>query len=151
MTITNSSTNVDTHKWTFGDGNESTDKSTFHKYQDTGTYTVTYEATNNCGTVDSSFELKNYWVSVRNIVPNINFKAYPQPADQTLYIELENDELNVLDISLFDVTGKLIQQHNNYKLTDRIARLDINEVSTGTYVLRISGEEYIGRKMLLIK
>lgn len=151
FTATNSSLHVDEHKWVFGDGEESNNKSPFHKYQDTGTYFVTYTATNNCGSVDTTFRLDNYWVGVANVQPHLNFKVYPQPANNRLEIKLENSGISELNIQLFDMNGKLILERNNTQLESGYTSIDISNVSVGSYVLRLSNKHRIGRKMILIK
>lgn len=46
----NTSSNADTFLWTFGDGETSTDESPSHTFINDGTYIVTLESTNICGT-----------------------------------------------------------------------------------------------------
>ncbi len=47
----NTSTNADTYLWMFGDGETSIEENPSHTYVNDGTYTITLEATNTCGTV----------------------------------------------------------------------------------------------------
>lgn len=51
VVLTNTSVNADTYHWNFGDGQTSTEVNPTHDYASTGTYIVTLEATNECGTV----------------------------------------------------------------------------------------------------
>ena len=51
ISYNNTSTNANTYLWTFGDGETSMDENPSHTYADDGTYIVTLEATNACGTV----------------------------------------------------------------------------------------------------
>ncbi len=51
VVLTNTSINADSYKWNFGDGSTSTETNPTHNYGTTGTFTVTLEATNPCGTV----------------------------------------------------------------------------------------------------
>ena len=51
VVLTNISLNADSYHWDFGDGNSSTETNPTHNYGTTGTFTVTLEATNECGTV----------------------------------------------------------------------------------------------------
>ena len=46
----NSSLNATSYIWNFGDGSSSTDENPSHTYLNDGVYTVTLQATNNCGT-----------------------------------------------------------------------------------------------------
>ena len=55
--FTNTSTNGDTYSWDFGDGNGSNATDPTHTYAMDGTYTVTQEVTNACGTVTFTEEI----------------------------------------------------------------------------------------------
>ena len=48
-TFTNLSFDADSYLWDFGDGNTSTEENPIHTYAAPGTYSVTLEAINNCG------------------------------------------------------------------------------------------------------
>jgi len=52
--FSNTSNGADSYLWNFGDGNTSTDADPSYTYLADGTYTVTLEATNPCGTVTMS-------------------------------------------------------------------------------------------------
>ena len=67
--FTNTSTNADTYSWSFGDGNTSSESNPNHDYADDGTYTVTLNATNACGTVTTSQEV------TITTVPSAGFSA----------------------------------------------------------------------------
>jgi PKD repeat protein len=50
VVLTNNSANADSYTWDFGDSNTSTEANPTHTYAATGTYLVTLNATNECGT-----------------------------------------------------------------------------------------------------
>jgi PKD repeat protein len=50
VVLTNQSSNADSYLWNFGDGNTSNEANPTHNYGATGTFTVTLQATNECGT-----------------------------------------------------------------------------------------------------
>ncbi len=54
VTFTNTSQGANTFLWNFGDGNTSTQQNPVHTYAQSGTYTVTLTASNNCGTTTST-------------------------------------------------------------------------------------------------
>jgi hypothetical protein len=150
-TFSNKTKDADEHKWVFGDGEESADKSPFHKYQDTGTYTITYTATNKCGPVDTTFQLENYWVGVPHVGLNLAFRVYPQPADKNVRIELAGKNSSEINIKLFDMSGKMVLQQSNQVMTDGSYLLDLSALATGGYLLHVTNEFSTGRKMLLVK
>jgi murein DD-endopeptidase MepM/ murein hydrolase activator NlpD len=66
-------------------------------------------------------------------------KVYPVPAEQELYIELEND-LNHVQVNVFNHTGQSVEQMN---LTNPINKLDMISLAPGIYILIIQSAQYI--------
>lgn len=148
FSVINHSEHTDSHHWTFGDGDESTDKSPFHKYQDTGTYQVTYTATNECGPVDTTFTIVHDWVSVHDIKNLLGLKIYPQPASETVSIKVEDPNIIQLELSLYDMAGKLVL-HEKSAIRDGQVDLKIHELSAGSYTLIAKASNGSSRHILI--
>lgn len=82
--FTNTSTDAMEYLWDFGDGNESTEESPSHLYDNGGTYTVTLIATNSCGSDTTSLEI--------DVVapPVASFKANNTNGCSPLVVEFQN-------------------------------------------------------------
>jgi hypothetical protein len=80
---------------------------------------------------------------------NDGLSVYPNPGTgQALYVETA-DVLTTVSISLFTLSGQRVFKTYTEVLAGPI-RLNIGELLTGTYLLRIEADEYSGTKRILI-
>jgi hypothetical protein len=139
------------YTWYFGNGDSSVSMLPTHNYASSGTYKVCLSIFDTLGgcydyfcdsiTVDTSGVLRNSWTLrvVRNIVgvedlsgKDIeNLNIYPNPTTEVLNIEFENDG----NYSLFSIDGKQVLQ--NGKLQNELTSIDISDLRTGMYLLRV--------------
>jgi len=146
VTFTNASMYADSYMWDFGDGNTSTDVDPVHTYAAAGSYTVTLEATGDCGTDTYSVMLT---VSEEPCIPltgvaiqgatagmpgTYTFTTSYEPVGATPPIDYLWDDGGTADTSVrtFDVTG-------TYTLTVSATNCDGTMVED-THVIVISEE-----------
>lgn len=133
----NLSQNFTAYQWNFGDGNFSNTSGT-HTYADTGTYTTTLIAFDNCGNSDTSSQT----VSIHAIATEINLLedetivVYPNPVKNELVISgfQLSEQKNQIDI--FDVTGKKIVEVNPQTVN---CKLKTANWQPGIYFLKLNG------------
>ena len=65
------------------------------------------------------------------------FKVYPNPADEVLYVEL--DGAGIQSVGLYDLQGRVVGA-NNYSPLQGIAAINVRNVPAGVYVLRVTDE-----------
>jgi hypothetical protein len=116
-----------------------------------GLYTFTY-------VTPSGFTTTNYTGPAQCLVPNLasekfiaiekNITIYPNPATDTLKINLGNDTLDteVQNISIYDIKGSLVSKTVKFE-----SSLDIKNLSRGTYFVKIQFPNSVVTKKLLIK
>ena len=95
---------------------------------DTGTFgmnTPAYFCMDNFTTI--------YANSVDDAPSSITAKVYPNPASEVLYIETTVEDISTA--SLFDLTGKLLQQ---FEINNRKYAIPTSGLTPGTYLLRLS-------------
>lgn len=63
-----------------------------------------------------------------------NFVLYPNPAQQTITLQLKNREIENLNVSIFDITGKQMFSNNVNSLTTEI---NISDLSRGLYFVSL--------------
>lgn len=85
VTFDNTSTEATTYNWDFGDGNNSAAENPVHNYAQTGTFTVTLTATNDCGT-----EQTTNTITIAG-APNAAFSANPETGCTPMTVNFSND------------------------------------------------------------
>lgn len=71
------------------------------------------------------------------LVSDLELKVYPNPTTDFVIVHMGSTAINA-GLSLFDFSGKLLQQ---YLLTEPDARLNLTAYASGTYILKIYQED----------
>lgn len=123
--------------WDFGDSTTSTLQNPgTHYYATGGIYTICLITTDSCGIQDTTCVQDTILITGYNVnVAGIN-SVYPNPATSELTVELWWNVTS--DIEIYDVIGNLVYRQN--ELTGNIIRIDINDLSTGLYTLRVTNK-----------
>ncbi len=143
VNFTNSSTNASTYYWTFGDGTFSTMSNPSHTYVADGDYVVTLVATNSCGsdTIQQTIHVEASGIDA-NVLTNIN--VYPNPANEIINVEFENELAS--NIVVYSIDGKEILSKT---FMDKVCSLDISSLEKGAYLLRISTNNGTIKKIMI--
>jgi PKD repeat protein len=123
--------------WDFGDSTTSTLQNPgTHYYATGGIYTICLITTDSCGIQDTTCVQDTILITGYNVnVAGIN-SVYPNPATTELTVELWWNVPN--DIEIYDATGNLVYRQN--AMTGSVIRIDINDLSTGLYTLRVTNK-----------
>lgn len=70
-----------------------------------------------------------------------NFKFYPNPTSNSLYLELENEVIK--DIYIFDLNGKLIISQKNIN-----NQINLSDLQTGTYLIKTDSKNIKSFKII---
>ena len=93
----------------------------------------------NFGTTGASAgEQTYYWddmefgntINVTEIDPGINVSVFPNPAENTLYI---NSKTTLIKITVFNVVGKQIKEFVN-----ELNSINVSELTTGVYIIKLT-------------
>jgi len=130
--FSDSSLNAQSLLWDFGDGNYSTSLNPVYTYSEDGTKSITLIATNPPCLADTFTRTFN--VSAINVLNNNkSFKLSPNPANQTVKIEL--DQASDF-LQLIDLTGQVLLQENSVDKTSIV--FDLSQIAKGVYFVRSS-------------
>ena len=134
------STNQGASIWDFGDGKGSTLGNTTHLYLQNGTYTVTLNVDNGCGTDSKTKSVTiGQATSVSPITTESNVNLYPNPSTGKITIDLGlNSGYNAL--SIYDFMGKMVKQTKLDQSTQKI-QLDLSSLSSGMYLVRLNSKD----------
>lgn len=135
----NTSTNSDSYLWNFGDGSSSTDSQPWHEYLSEGVYTVELIAQNQFCESDTLQIQITVGTSGLNEFDNFPVSIFPNPVNE--YIEIQFDQVSDVKIELLDLNGKIVEEE---MLTGSSwYRMNLGELSSGTYILKIFGIEQV--------
>ena len=76
--------------------------------------------------------LSNYVMGITTVSNKVEFSIYPNPSFNFINI---NSDQNIIDIKVFDITGKLVKQINNNNI------IDVSNLRTGVYLLSIKTDK----------
>ncbi|NJM78428.1 MAG: T9SS type A sorting domain-containing protein [Flavobacterium sp.] len=83
-----------------------------------------------------------------NVKPSNNLSVYPNPADNELYFERNNEFNGNIDVVIYDMQGRMVA---NKVLENNESKINIESLLKGIYFVKISSEEYVGTKKIIKK
>lgn len=146
--FTNLGQNFNEVLWTFGDGNTSNEINPSHTYSELGTFEVTLEGINNCGSDELTLtvDLLNVSTEERGLLNDI--QIFPNPTYGTFYISLDSPPNSELKLSLLNVLGQEVR-HQDHFLYDGSQSYALNSsgLTSGTYMLKVM----LGKEVKIFK
>gem|GEM_PF-6202930 len=76
-------------------------------------------------------------VQINPTVANSDFKMYPNPSKNILFLEIKNDEFKILNAEIYELTGKLVK---SFHLEETENGLNISSLPKGLYFVKL-GEQ----------
>lgn len=129
-----------TSTWDFGDGSAlQTGSSVSHTYTQKGIYPVTHYITNVCG-IDS---VVTYVTVAPDAIEELAFKGvnvYPNPARNTVTVDLGNNQWENYTIVITDITGRRMPQKFTQQNTSK-ALLNVGTFAQGIYLITLETKE----------
>lgn len=143
------STNPGASSWDFGDGHGSSLGQTTHLYLQNGTYSVTLNVNNGCGTDSKTKSVTiGSATAIANASEKSTIKVYPNPTSGKFTIEL-GDHSNYTMVSVYDFMGKLLIQ-KQIDPTFKTINMNANQLSSGMYFIRLSNDKQFEDLKLMV-
>lgn len=133
--FTNTSSEIYSARWDFGDNTTGTGNITEHVYTKSGNYKVTLTACNKnmaCDTISKMVETGNKVFADEILFSGI--RIFPNPTSDFVVIEGLTDNAQ---ISIFNLHGKLIEMRENFGN----GPLHIQQMETGVYLVEIKNRQ----------
>ncbi len=141
------STYAEQYRWDLGDGTIINNSQPSHKYGNVGSYTVKLRAMNTCG--EDSIEKIIRITTAIDGLQGSQFRVYPNPFNDYLAIEFTDEISTETEISLIDLSGKVIVQKKVDTLSADKLHIAIEGIHPGVYVLQVKNQEgTIYRKLI---
>jgi hypothetical protein len=103
--------------------------------------TVTLCVTNSCGTQCTSSNACTIGIEGENLANPI-FHVYPNPADNQLFIDMDINKPQTVNIELYDLTGKAISQQSVQATEKSKHALNVSHLPQGIYLLKVRTESH---------
>ncbi|MCP3929479.1 MAG: PKD domain-containing protein [Bacteroidetes bacterium] len=104
-----SQNNPSAWSWDFGDSNTSTEQNPQYTYTSSGTFSVCLTVSNSAGTNEACKEVTVTITNTEEVFENLVVKVYPNPATETIVLEIENFQLSAdLKVLIFNTLGQTV-------------------------------------------
>jgi hypothetical protein len=118
---------------------------------ETGNYQYAVETVFTSGFSEETFSNAIFWEQITAIVdPSLEgrFKVFPNPATNYFSIELELEKEANLVISIYDLTGRLLEVKDLGKNTYFNQSRMTSDLSSGTYLLKVKIDDQVMRRKI---
>lgn len=86
-----------------------------------------------------------------NELEMISYKVFPNPIETNLFITLNDENINHLNLKLLDINGRTVYcQQFNHKQNDHYI-IPLNHLNSGTYILQLSAPSILPQNIKVIK
>ncbi len=102
-----------------------------------GLYWVMVTSDNGCTGVDSVFVDAGTWAGDRTGLPG-EVRIYPNPASDVVHVALELDVERAVILELYSITNSLVYREDIKRSMVSEAHIDVRDLTSGTYFLRIT-------------
>lgn len=144
------STGATSYSWDFGNGTSGAGMLDTNTYIGGGTYTVTLVVTNGCGS-DTAVQTVSFSSLDESLLAQ-TINAYPNPSEESLWVEADLDGSQTISIRLIDGQGRSVyaiheEGHNGHLKT----QLDVSNLAAGMYMLEIRQGMHRASRRISIK
>ena len=111
-----------------------------------GFYDVAVTDANGCLEL-GSFNVINTTTSINNMSVVGDFEVHPNPSTGVFNIQLSSDDMNDLEISVYNLSGELVYFDNSYN-TEKI---DLSALPSSVYFLEVKKNNTVFKKRVILQ
>lgn len=139
VTFSSTSTGATTYNWDFGDGASGNLDSLTHVYAwPGGTFTVTFTASNQCGSDDSVAVITvNPEVGINELGAGVEVNVFPIPAREAFFVSFSQAMDEEVTLQLLDISGKVHHTQVVQPQANAPIRVATGDLAAGLYLLRM--------------
>jgi len=140
VVFTNTSENSASYLWDFGNNFTTTAANPTFTFNADGEYNIRLIATNACGSDTLDTVIVVIKVGINDLESAINLAIYPNPFKDQIRIETESAKAEKLELSIYNMVGKLISKESYTSAGKTIRTADLSGVANGIYFIKIQSE-----------
>lgn len=122
--------------------------STTYNATQSGIYTTTVTNGNGCSSTSAPYTF--IYTGIDDNLAQWNITCFPNPAQDILYINGENETSSNINIDLIDATGKSVFSQKQEKTKRISTQIPVSRLSKGVYLLKIATEKGYMTKQITI-
>lgn len=112
-----------------------------------GEYTVEVTDVNSCGPITTSAITIKEPVGIEDILKSKAFQIYPNPANDKLFIVINNQIEDSYEIRIINISGQVVKIFTSY---NNKQELDISSIAKGIYFVKIISDNISDEQKLII-
>ncbi|MEY3052107.1 MAG: hypothetical protein RLY31_1892, partial [Bacteroidota bacterium] len=152
VSFTNGSTDADGYQWDFGDGTGSDEKSPVHTYVQSGEYTVTLTAVNECGFSTYSTTVTIVITGTADIRGGLSAQLYPNPAGSRCQVLVRGARPLQVEIRLTDLLGRTLHRGSALLSGTLTWPLPVETLASGLYLVEIrAGSQRLVERLTVVR
>lgn len=153
--FSNKSVNAVSYSWEFGDDSTSTDKHPTHLYDTLKEFSVKLTVKNSCDSsvsITKSIDLRKKPSGIHNFQVE-TISVYPNPSSDYFTIKHSNAIHQEYSFELITMDGRLVKSNSERFDSNGEVKIQVNDISEGSYILRITDENGIQelKKLTILK
>lgn len=150
--LTNNSSYGTIYKWSFGDGNTSTDESPVYNFNATGDFEITLIATNQCGSDTTSGVVSIRMTNTAQKLELNTFSLYPNPNNGSFNIRITGAQSEEAEFTLIDLLGRPVYTTKASATAGNLqTEIMAGNLAGGTYYLQIRMGNQVAYEKLIIQ
>jgi len=150
VSFTNTSTGASAYSWDFGDQSNSSAMAPSHAYVGNGVYVVTLTAINGSCTDVITFDV-TLSVGIDELTGLSNVTIYPNPANDFLNIDYNKNGDDVVEISIIDQFGRVINSINGLSNGFNHNTINVSNLQSGVYYVRFTTNGFSKSERVVIR
>jgi hypothetical protein len=116
-----------------------------------GVYQVKVTDANGCTVTSGLIKVDNL-TAAEEKTGSSSVKLFPNPSSALLWLSVDFPERKRVEVSFFDLTGRMISRTDGHWMTRQTELLETNDMSAGIYWVKIlAGEDVFWQKIVIVK
>lgn len=143
------STNANSYRWDFGDGNTAVGQTATHTYTTNGNFTVKLVVAGDCREDSTTTAVQIQGVSVKDLAAVLGLNVYPNPNAGSFSLRYTDEAMLESYVRIRDMSGRLVYEELiSPDQTEVLVPIKLDAVAAGLYQLSIVNERGVSHQKI---